>query len=303
MEFPVSIGKIRFYIQDTGIGIKQEELEKIFLPFEQVGSKRHSVEGTGLGLAISQRIIHMMGSTIQVTSFLGEGSTFWFDVELACVDDDVNSSLHTSTIIGYKGIRRRILVVDDRWDNRSVIVNMLEPPGFECIEASDDRVSADIHEGIDSTLMILSHRLEANETRPEIQIIKNYSSIPKIPCYLGQLNQVFMNILANAIDSFEEANQNSAYTEIVKNPNIITILTKTNQQQMIISIKDNGCGMAPSIKKRIFDHLYTTKAIGKGTGLGLSICKQIIESRHSGQLTVESELGKGSVFTIILPIL
>ncbi|RUT06057.1 hypothetical protein DSM106972_032630 [Dulcicalothrix desertica PCC 7102] len=137
MELPVPICKIRFHIQDTGIGIKQEELEKIFLPFEQVGSKRHSIEGTGLGLAISQRIIHMMGSKIQVTSSLGEGSTFWFDVDLLCVCGDVDSSLHTSTIIGYKGIRRRILVVDDRWDNRSVIVSMLEPLGFECIEASD----------------------------------------------------------------------------------------------------------------------------------------------------------------------
>ncbi|RUT06058.1 hypothetical protein DSM106972_032640 [Dulcicalothrix desertica PCC 7102] len=167
---------------------------------------------------------------------------------------------------------------------------------------TDDKVSADIHEGIDSTLMILSHRLKANETRPEIQIIKNYCSIPKVPCYLGQLNQVFMNILANAIDSFEEANQNSTYSEIVENPNVITISTATNHQQMIISIKDNGYGMAPGIKKRIFDHLYTTKPIGQGTGLGLSICKQIIESKHQGQLTVESELGKGSLFTIILPI-
>lgn len=168
---------------------------------------------------------------------------------------------------------------------------------------TDIKTYADIHEGIDSTLMILSHRLKSNETRPEIQVIKKYSNIPKIYCYLGQLNQVFMNILANSIDSFEEANQNRTYSEIEENPNIITISTINTEQQIWILIEDNGCGMAPDIKNRIFDHLYTTKPIGKGTGLGLSISKQIIEVKHQGKLSVESELGKGSVFKITLPIL
>jgi signal transduction histidine kinase len=167
---------------------------------------------------------------------------------------------------------------------------------------TDVKTNADIHEGIDSTLMILTHRLKANEARPEIKIIKNYSDIPKIPCYLGQLNQVFMNILANAIDSFEDVSQKRAYSEILDNPNIIKISTTVDEQQMVISIQDNGCGMSADVKNRIFDHLYTTKPVGKGTGLGLSICKQIIEEKHEGQIIVDSIPTQGSLFTIKLPI-
>jgi signal transduction histidine kinase len=169
---------------------------------------------------------------------------------------------------------------------------------------TDSKVTADIHEGIDSTLMILQHRIKANETHPAIQIIKNYGNIPDIECYLGQLNQVFMNIIANAIDSFEEINQNRNYLDIEANPNIITITTilSADNQQIIIKIDDNGSGMPDTIKSRIFDHLYTTKSIGRGTGLGLSISKQIIESKHNGILNVESELGQGTEFAIILPI-
>jgi PAS domain S-box-containing protein len=139
-----SIGtKIKFSIQDTGIGIKEEELGKIFLPFEQVGNRRHSIEGTGLGLAISQRIIHMMGSRIKVSSTLGEGSTFWFEVELPVIDKCINISSSTNNVIGYEGIRKKVLIVDDRWDNRSVVVNILEPLGFECLEASDGQEGFD----------------------------------------------------------------------------------------------------------------------------------------------------------------
>ncbi len=168
---------------------------------------------------------------------------------------------------------------------------------------TDRKVAADIHEGIDSTLMILQHRLKADDTRPAIQVIKNYGNIPHIECYLGQLNQVFMNIIANAIDSFEQINQNRNYLEIEANPNIINITTlSTDNQQIIIKIDDNGSGMPDTIKTRIFDHLYTTKSIGKGTGLGLSISKQIIESKHNGILCVESEPGRGTEFAIILPI-
>jgi signal transduction histidine kinase len=169
---------------------------------------------------------------------------------------------------------------------------------------TDSKVAADIHEGIDSTLMILQHRIKANETRPAIQIIKNYGNIPDIECYLGQLNQVFMNIIANSIDSFEEINQNRHYSDIEAHPNIITITTilSTENQQIIIKIDDNGSGMPDTVKSRIFDHLYTTKSIGKGTGLGLSISKQIIESKHNGILHVESEPDKGTEFAIILPI-
>jgi signal transduction histidine kinase len=173
---------------------------------------------------------------------------------------------------------------------------------------SNSKIPANIHEGIDSTLMILQHRLKANEIRPAIQIIKNYGDIPKVECYLGQLNQVFMNIFANAIDSFDDINKGRKYLEIELKPNIITIATemildqKQNKIGIMIKIQDNGCGMTEDIKNRIFDNLYTTKNIGQGTGLGLSISRQIIEEKHEGKIKVESELSKGSEFIITLPI-
>jgi signal transduction histidine kinase len=169
---------------------------------------------------------------------------------------------------------------------------------------SASKVCADIHEGIDSTLMILRHRLKGNETRPEIQIVKEYGNIPNVKCYLGQLNQVFMNIIANAIDALEEANQGRKFAEIDAHPNRIAIKTEMTEdnQSVIIKIKDNGKGMSESVKSCIFDHLFTTKCVGKGTGLGLSISRQIVEETHGGRLTCESVEGKGTEFGIILPI-
>ncbi|MEG3849588.1 ATP-binding protein [Microcoleus sp. herbarium19] len=166
------------------------------------------------------------------------------------------------------------------------------------------KVAANIHDGIDSTLAILQHRLKANHQRPAIQIIKEYGNIPQITCYLGQLNQVFMNILANAIDSLEEGNQGHSFAEIKANLNRITIMTKISEDgaTIAIAIKDNGNGMPESVKSKIFDHLFTTKAVGKGTGLGLSISRQIVEETHGGTLTCDSVLGSGTEFTIELPI-
>jgi signal transduction histidine kinase len=169
---------------------------------------------------------------------------------------------------------------------------------------SSSKVAANIHDGIDSTLAILQHRLKANNQRPTIQIIKNYGNIPPIACYLGQLNQVVMNIIANAIDSLEEGNQGCSFAEIKANLNTITITTKISEDggRIAIAIKDNGKGMTESVQSQIFDHLFTTKAVGKGTGLGLSISKQIVEETHGGTLTCHSVLGEGTEFTIALPI-
>ena len=169
---------------------------------------------------------------------------------------------------------------------------------------NEAKVLANIHEGIDSTLMILQYRLKGNSKRPAIQVIKDYGNIPSVKCYLGQLNQVFMNILANAIDAFEESNQGRIFTEIEGNPNIITIKTEVTQdnQRVAIKIKDNGAGMSEEVQSRIFDHLFTTKAVGKGTGLGLSISRQIVVEIHGGSLSCNSVLGQGTEFAIIIPI-
>lgn len=155
-----------------------------------------------------------------------------------------------------------------------------------------------IHDGIDSTLLILRHCLKANEQRSEIQIVKNYGELTPIECYPGQLNQVFMNLFANAIDALEEFNQCSSN----KTQNCITITTTIDSTTAKIQIHDNGIGMSEETKKRIFDAQFTTKAVGKGTGLGLAIVQQIIAEKHQGQLTCTSTLGEGTTFLIELPI-
>ncbi len=163
------------------------------------------------------------------------------------------------------------------------------------------QMTYDIHEGLESTILILKHRLKANQSRPEIKIIKEYGQIDTIKCFPGQLNQVFMNLLANAIDALEESNQELSFQEIEKKNNFIQITTQANNNNVIIKIVDNGNGMSPETVQRAFDYLFTTKPVGKGTGLGLSICHQIIEEKHNGKLLCHSEIGKGTTFIINLP--
>ncbi|HAX78072.1 MAG TPA: transmembrane sensor domain-containing protein [Cyanobacteria bacterium UBA11372] len=167
-----------------------------------------------------------------------------------------------------------------------------------------ERVACNIHEGIDSTLLILKHRLKANERRPEIQIIKQYSELPPVNCYPGQLNQVIMNLIANAIDALDEFSQGRSFTEIEANPNKITVITEVlaDKTTVAIRIKDNGPGISEEIKQKIFEHLFTTKPVGKGTGLGLSISRQIVEETHGGKLSCVSAPGEGAEFTIEIPL-
>jgi len=169
---------------------------------------------------------------------------------------------------------------------------------------SDRPVACKIHDGINSTLMILKHRLKASDTRPEIQVIKKYGDLPLVECYAGQLNQVFMNLLANAIDALDESNTGRSFAEIKATPNKIIIKTELSgdRQQVVIRIKDNGVGINEAVREKIFEDLFTTKEVGKGTGLGLAIARQIIVEKHSGSLNVNSTLGQGTEFIITLPI-
>ncbi|MCC3497055.1 MAG: PAS domain S-box protein [Microcoleus sp. PH2017_15_JOR_U_A] len=160
----------------------------------------------------------------------------------------------------------------------------------------------DIHEGIESTLVILQHKLKANAVRPAIEIIKNYGSFSKVECYAGQLNQVFMNLLANAIDALEEYNSKRSPTEIYASPNTIQIKTSANSDTVTIRIADNGMGINPEVMSKLFDPFFTTKPVGKGTGLGLSISYQIIVEKHRGKLKCVSAPGKGAEFIIEIPI-
>jgi predicted ATPase/signal transduction histidine kinase len=166
------------------------------------------------------------------------------------------------------------------------------------------KVPFNIHDGINSTMTILKHRLKANQNSPEIQLVKNYGDLPEVQCYPGQLNQVFMNLTANAIDALEELNLERNYQEIKDNPNCITITTEAveNGSWVAIKIKDNGRGMSEEVKQKVFENLFTTKPPGKGTGLGLSISRSIVVEKHGGRLTCVSEAGKGAEFIIEIPI-
>jgi signal transduction histidine kinase/CheY-like chemotaxis protein len=161
----------------------------------------------------------------------------------------------------------------------------------------------DIHQGIDSTLLILHSRLKNNGTRPVIEIIKDYGNLPLVECYPGQLNQVFMNILNNAIDAQEDYNTQRSAADLQKQPSTITIRTRLSEIDCVtVEIIDNGPGMPEEVRNRIFDPFFTTKPVGKGTGLGLSISYQIIVDKHRGTLDCLSEIGEGTEFRIKIPI-
>jgi len=165
-----------------------------------------------------------------------------------------------------------------------------------------DFKAVDIHEGIDSTLLILQHRLKDKAERPAIQVIRDYGNLPLIECYPGQINQVFMNILANAIDALEEANVKRTYQELKENPNLITIRTAMIDSKWVkIAISDNGMGMPESVQKRLFDPFFTTKSVGKGTGMGLPISYQIVTEKHRGKLDCFSIPGKGTELIVQIP--
>ncbi|MEP6485996.1 PAS domain-containing protein [Microcoleus vaginatus GB2-A3] len=161
-----------------------------------------------------------------------------------------------------------------------------------------ERKVIDIHEGIESTLVILQHRLQSQPKRLEIQLIKNYGTLPKVECYPAQLNQVFMNLLLNAIDAVEESS--ASCTCKVNQIRIVTEVSRKNQ--VCVRISDSGPGIRPEVQSRIFDPFFTTKPIGSGTGLGLSISYQIVKHRHGGKLECHSEVGRGTEFAIELPI-
>jgi signal transduction histidine kinase/NO-binding membrane sensor protein with MHYT domain len=166
-----------------------------------------------------------------------------------------------------------------------------------------DFKEVELHEGIDSTLMILQHRLKTRSKGPAIEVIQNYARLPLVECYPGQLNQVLMNILANAIDALEEADTTRMVQDIKDSPSQITIRTGLVDRHWVeISILDNGPGIPEKVRERIFDPFFTTKPIGKGTGMGLSISYQIIVEKHGGKLECVSNPNQGTEFVIQIPI-
>ncbi len=162
--------------------------------------------------------------------------------------------------------------------------------------------AVDIHDGLESTLLILQNRLKSRPEYPEIQIIIQYGQIPLVECYPGQLNQVFMNIMVNAIDALEDLFVKQEQETKFEGGKIRIHTEIIDGNRIAIAIIDNGPGITEEVKGKLFDPFFTTKAVGKGTGLGLSISYQIIVEKHAGSLHCESEFGKGTQFVIEIPL-
>ncbi len=177
--------------------------------------------------------------------------------------------------------------------------------------------AVNIHEGIDSTLMILGHRLKAQSKHPRIQVIREYEDLPLVECYAGQLNQVFMNILSNAIDALESSpswNGKTAHKSRFRvsqptcesanrpQPTIHIQTKRIDPNQVAIHITNNGPGIADDVKKQLFNPFFTTKPVGEGTGMGLSISYRIVTEKHGGSLQCISEPDQGTTFVITIPL-
>lgn len=172
---------------------------------------------------------------------------------------------------------------------------------FSRLDEADVK-AANIHEGIDSTLLILQNRLKGTTKRPEIKVMKNYGDLPMIHCYPGQLNQVFMNLLTNAADALDDKFSDSDRHLDSEQPEIQILTQCIDDESVMIKISDNGSGIPSEIQNRLFDPFFTTKPVGQGTGLGLSISYRIITEQHQGQIRCVSHLGQSTTFIITLPV-
>ena len=182
---------------------------------------------------------------------------------------------------------------------RSIVLSLRN---FSRLDESDMK-PVDIHEGIESTLLILQNRFKCKNNYPDIQLIKQFGNLPLVECYAGQLNQVFVNVIANGIDAIEQKFKDLSIEEIKANPGLMIVTTKrSDRDTAIIEITDNGSGMPESVKSHIFNPFFTTKEVGKGTGLGMSISYQIVVEQHKGRLDCISEIGQGTTFIIEIPI-
>jgi two-component system, NtrC family, sensor kinase len=180
-------------------------------------------------------------------------------------------------------------------DRIRLIVQALK--NFSRLDEAEEK-QVDIHEGIESTLLLLSHRLDATPNRPKIKVIQDLGPLPKVHCFPGLLNQAFMNLMGNAIDALDANVANGGY----KQPKLELRTKLVDPNQIMIWISDNGSGMPTEVQERIFDPFFTTKAVGEGTGMGLAISYQVIVEKHGGQLECISVLGKGTEFVIMLPV-
>ncbi len=221
---------------------------------------------------------HLPGLPDEIQAYLGQ-------VDIEFLQHDL-PKLITSMKVGSDRIRQIVLSLRN----------------FSRLDEADVK-PVNIHEGIESTLLILQNRLKGKPEQAEIRVIKEFGNLPDVECYAGQLNQVFMNIISNAIDALNSYNQGRSTEEQAINPATITIRTERSaDNQVMIRISDNGPGMTEQVRQRLFDPFFTTKPIGQGTGLGLSISHQIVVERHRGKLSCHSKPAQGTEFRIEIPV-
>jgi signal transduction histidine kinase/HAMP domain-containing protein len=216
------------------------------------------------------------------------------NIDLGFVTQDFSQIL-TSMKVGAERVRKIVLSLRN----------------FSRLDESDVKF-VNIHEGIESTLVMLQSQLKESNSRPTIEVIKEYSDLPLVECYAGQLNQVFMNLIVNAIDALDSRVELAKPQKItagaaasVITPDALKIVIRTeilNPKEVVIRIRDNGIGMTETTRQKLFDPFFTTKEVGKGTGLGLSVSYQIVTEKHQGSLYCNSELSKGAEFVVQLPI-
>ncbi len=233
--------KIRFQIEDTGVGMNSEQLQKIFLPFEQVGSKQRMAEGTGLGLAISQQIVQMMDTEIKVESTLGQGSKFWFDVDLQVSQQWINStsSKPTHKIVSYEGSAIKVLVVDDRWENRSVIVNLLEPLGFVLMEAVNGQ------EGLEKALAWHPELIITDIVMP---ILNAWDMVEKLRLQAQFSKLIVIASSANIFDFDQQQSHNYGCNDFLPKPvQSEQLLTQIQRHLGITWIYQAGSEIVPAL--------------------------------------------------------
>lgn len=173
---------------------------------------------------------------------------------------------------------------------------------FACLDEADYKAT-DVHAGIDSILLIVKSRLKAKKSRPaEIKVVKHFTQVPLVECYVGKLNQTLMNLVLNAIDAIDQKFVASSIDQWQQEQPTLEISTAFDSRHLSIRIADNGIGIPKAVQHKIFDQFFTTKPVGQGTGLGLSISHAIITRDHHGELTFQSQSSKGTEFTILLPI-
>ncbi|MEL6602060.1 MAG: ATP-binding protein [Cyanobacteria bacterium J06614_10] len=197
-------------------------------------------------------------------------------LEIDFIKEDLPKIL-TSMAVGTERIRNIVLTLRN----------------FSRMDESDCKI-VDIHDGIESTLSMMAYRLKAQPERPQIEIIRDFDQLPNIECYPGQINQVFMHVIANSIDALAASDS--------QHPPKITVRTEKRAEGIAVSIADNGAGISPEVQAHVFDPFFTTKEVGKGTGMGLAISHQIITEKHSGKITCFSGVGIGTEFIMELPL-